>query len=66
MTTEQIISSWKNDEYTANLSAAENALIPDNPAGLMELSDEELIGVSGGDAELSIAVVSIAVIVITV
>jgi mersacidin/lichenicidin family type 2 lantibiotic len=65
MTTEQIISSWKNDEYTANLSAVESALIPDNPAGMMELSDEELMGVTGANPELSIIVVTIAIIVVT-
>lgn len=42
------INAWKNEEYRSNLSAEERALLPENPAGLVELTDEALKDVSGG------------------
>jgi|RhiMetdeSRZDD1v2_1073273.scaffolds.fasta_scaffold236698_3 mersacidin/lichenicidin family type 2 lantibiotic len=48
MTTEQLVRSWKDEEYLLTLSAEEQALLPDNPAGMVELSDEDLMGVEGG------------------
>jgi mersacidin/lichenicidin family type 2 lantibiotic len=48
MTSEQIVRSWKQDDYVLSLSDEEQALMPDNPAGLAELSDEELLGAAGG------------------
>ena len=32
-----IVRAWKDEEYRTGLSADELALIPDNPAGLVEL-----------------------------
>lgn len=46
MTTENIIRAWKDEEYRAQLSEAEMALLPENPAGLLELTDEALDAVS--------------------
>jgi len=43
-----IVRAWKDAEYRASLSDAERALIPENPAGMVELTDEELEGVAGG------------------
>jgi len=48
MTIEQIVYGWKNEEYRLSLSSDEQALLPENPAGLIELSDEELHGADGG------------------
>lgn len=42
------IRAWKDPEYRLSLSAAERASLPDNPAGLIELSDAELDWASGG------------------
>lgn len=47
MTQDQIIRAWKDPEYRRSLSDAERAALPENPAGLMELSDEQLDGAAG-------------------
>ena len=48
MTSEQIVRSWKDEEYFLALSDEDLALIPENPAGWVELSDADLLGVAGG------------------
>jgi len=48
MINEEIIRSWKDEAYLLSLSSEERNYLPDNPGGLMELTDEELLGVDGG------------------
>jgi mersacidin/lichenicidin family type 2 lantibiotic len=43
-----VIRAWKDQEYRLSLSAAERALLPDDPAGAIELTDADLGGVAGG------------------
>ena len=43
-----VVRAWKDAEYRAGLSEAERAALPENPAGLMELSNDELEGIEGG------------------
>ena len=46
-----VIRAWKDPSYRASLGAEELARIPSNPAGLVEMTDEELkeaSGLSGG------------------
>jgi mersacidin/lichenicidin family type 2 lantibiotic len=43
-----IIRAWKDEEYRLSLSAAERALLPENPVGLIELADEDLNIAAGG------------------
>jgi mersacidin/lichenicidin family type 2 lantibiotic len=43
-----IIRAWKDEEYRLSLSEAERAVLPAHPAGLIELMDTELEGVTGG------------------
>jgi len=43
-----IIRAWKDEEYRLSLSTAERAALPDNPAGLIELTDADLGVVAGG------------------
>lgn len=38
-----IIRAWKDEDYRASLSDAERAQLPENPAGLMELTDIEYL-----------------------
>jgi mersacidin/lichenicidin family type 2 lantibiotic len=47
-----IIRAWKDEEYRASLTDAERAALPPNPAGLIDLDDEEMKKVlgSGGGA----------------
>jgi mersacidin/lichenicidin family type 2 lantibiotic len=48
MDNEKIIRAWKNSEFRAGLSAAEQASLPKNPAGMTALLESELEDVSGG------------------
>jgi mersacidin/lichenicidin family type 2 lantibiotic len=48
MSKESIIKAWKNPEYRKSLSASQRAGIPENPAGVMALSDDELERAVGG------------------
>src|SRR5262245_29682770 len=43
-----IIRAWKDPEYRLGLSAAEQARLPDSPAGAVELTDDELNAAAGG------------------
>ena len=43
-----IIRAWKDEAYRNSLSTAEQAQLPQNPAGEITLSDAELAGVDGG------------------
>lgn len=48
MSPDNIIRTWKDNDYWKSLSADERAACPQNPAGMIELSDEELGDVGGG------------------
>ncbi|MBE9166110.1 mersacidin/lichenicidin family type 2 lantibiotic [Pleurocapsales cyanobacterium LEGE 06147] len=48
MSNEDIIRAWKDEEYRNSLSEEQLKLLPDNPAGIAELSDEVLQTVVGG------------------
>lgn len=48
MTKTNIIRAWKDEAYRQSLSDAERALLPVNPAGVIELSDADLGSVAGG------------------
>jgi len=48
MSYEQIIHAWKNLEYRLSLSDAEGTLLPDHPAGLTELTAQDMEPVLGG------------------
>ena len=50
MSHQNIIRAWKDEEYRNSLSDAERAQLPENPAGLIELPDEELDAVAGGQS----------------
>jgi mersacidin/lichenicidin family type 2 lantibiotic len=43
-----LVKAWKDEEYRLSLSEAERALLPENPAGSLELTDAELEMVAGG------------------
>ena len=48
MLRERIIRAWKDPEYRLNLSEEEQAQLPENPAGAIELTDDELDMATGG------------------
>ena len=43
-----IVRAWKDETYRNSLSEAERAALPENPAGLIEISDQELGLAVGG------------------
>ena len=43
-----IIRAWKNEGFRNNLTAAQRAELPANPAGLIELTEAQLEIVAGG------------------
>lgn len=43
-----IARAWKDEAYRQSLSSEELALLPENPAGELELNDAELEAVHGG------------------
>jgi mersacidin/lichenicidin family type 2 lantibiotic len=43
-----LVRAWKDEEFRLSLSEADQALLPGNPAGSLELTDAELDLVAGG------------------
>jgi mersacidin/lichenicidin family type 2 lantibiotic len=48
MSQENIIRAWKDENFRQQLSEKEWALLPEHPAGAIELTDTELGKVVGG------------------
>lgn len=46
-----IIESWRDEEYRGSLNAESRVLLPENPAGEIELSEADLANVDGGVTE---------------
>jgi mersacidin/lichenicidin family type 2 lantibiotic len=47
-----VLRAWRDAKYRRSLTAAQRAALPESPAGLVELSDEQLMsasGAAGGD-----------------
>ena len=43
-----IIRAWKDEEFRLSLTDEQRAQLPQNPAGVIELADDELRSVAGG------------------
>jgi mersacidin/lichenicidin family type 2 lantibiotic len=43
-----IIQAWKDPDFRPGLTAEERSLLPENPAGLLELDEADLAQVAGG------------------
>ena len=48
LTVHEIIRAWKDKNFRDSLSEEQRAQLPANPAGLVEIDDEQLIQVAGG------------------
>ena len=48
MSNRTIIRAWKDQDYRLSLGEAERAMLPENPAGRIELSDTDLAEAAGG------------------
>jgi mersacidin/lichenicidin family type 2 lantibiotic len=46
-----IVRAWKDEEYCESLSDIQRASLPQNPAGVIELTDTQLASAGGGGAE---------------
>ncbi|QQR47101.1 mersacidin/lichenicidin family type 2 lantibiotic [Myxococcus xanthus] len=46
---EHILRAWRDPEYFNNLSSEERAALPANPAAELELGDDLLEVITGGD-----------------
>ena len=44
----EIIRAWKDEDYFDNLNEEQRSLLPDNPVGIVELSDDDMEIVTGG------------------
>ena len=53
MLLDKVIRAWKDPEFRHNLSEEEQAALPENPAGAIELTDDELDAVAGGHGSYS-------------
>lgn len=42
-----VVRAWKDAKYRRSLTPQQLARLPENPAGMVELSDEKLRGASG-------------------
>ena len=51
MSQEDIIRAWKNPEYRDSLTEEQRSQLPENPAGLIELTETELENVHGGSRQ---------------
>ena len=51
MSQQEIIQAWKDEEFRLSLSEEQRALLPEHPAGLIELADSDLEMVVGGGAQ---------------
>ncbi len=43
-----IIRAWKDEEYRNSLTDEQRSQLPENPAGMLELSDDEMESLRGG------------------
>jgi mersacidin/lichenicidin family type 2 lantibiotic len=48
MSNDRIIHAWRDESYRSSLSEPERAQLTPHPAGLVELTDVQLDGISGG------------------
>ncbi|MDJ0615911.1 MAG: mersacidin/lichenicidin family type 2 lantibiotic [Calothrix sp. MO_192.B10] len=48
MSNVDIIRAWKDEDYRASLSPEQQAQLPENPAGLIDLTEEDMSSLAGG------------------
>jgi mersacidin/lichenicidin family type 2 lantibiotic len=54
MSRKHIIRAWKDEDFRNSLSDQERAVLPEHPAGLIELADTELEAAAGGGFPLTL------------
>jgi mersacidin/lichenicidin family type 2 lantibiotic len=48
MSNDKIVRAWKDSKFRASLTAEQRQMLPQNPAGELELDEAELERVDGG------------------
>ena len=62
MSTLDIVRAWKDEEYCESLSDTQRASLPQNPAGVVELTDAQLSAAGGGnDAEINTTFITLPI-----
>ena len=56
MSLNHIIEAWRDEEYRESLNAETRSLLPENPAGEIELTDAELAGADGAEQATTVTV----------
>lgn len=51
MSNVDVVRAWKDPKYRKSLSEGERALLPENPGGVVELTDADLVNVGGYGGE---------------
>jgi mersacidin/lichenicidin family type 2 lantibiotic len=54
MSNVDVVRAWKDEQYRMSLNETERASLPQNPAGMVELTDADLEGVAGGSTDVSV------------
>ena len=54
-----IVRAWKDEEYCESLTDTQRASLPQNPVGVVELTDAQLSAAGGGLAEDQLTTVTI-------
>ena len=55
MKAKDVIRAWKDEAYRNSLSKEQRAMLPENPAGAVELTDADLDTVAGGNSHFCTA-----------
>lgn len=58
MSTLDVIRGWKDEEYRLSLSKDQRAMLPEHPAGVIELADDEL-DAAGGTVTIPFTILTI-------
>ena len=61
MSTLDIVRAWKDEEYCQSLSDTQRASLPQNPAGVIELSDADLSSAGGGTEDAIITFITLPI-----
>ncbi len=60
MSENDIIRAWKDEDYRNSLTEEQKERLPENPAGLIELTDDDMSSMSGGAMHTSCPVHCVA------
>jgi len=58
-----LIRAWKDEMYRDGLTAEQLAAMPANPAGVLELSEDELAGVDGALTPIILTLISLNTVI---